>query len=241
MLHWIPRLALAVATLALSGCGLLTATSEDYELANRRVGVASLLGTTFRGASIGTTAFNNVFWEGDVADWSIDASVAEAIAARVRELRGYDVAPVQLSAEQRKTLLEASTGFSGPEELRKIARAQGFQRLLLIERATSGNEPFLRGGYGLFQRSLLGNEQRRCVYTAYQAKVISLGIDSMIGLAPIFPTCLGRAPVPWRDSFAEYSAGERALLHKEIGEQLAREAPARVLEIINQVGTLGRK
>ena len=82
------RIVLAMMMSALlAGCAALDlkrGLDDDALTKIKKVGVVSVLGTTFRGVYIGTTVFNNTAFSGSVADWQVDKTAEEKTLAQLR-------------------------------------------------------------------------------------------------------------------------------------------------------------
>ena len=220
--------ALATAALAivLGGCAGIYpgAVPEAQRSAIRTVAVASGLGPQLHGISIGTTVFQNRSWKADVAAWAVDASVVDHVATALQGAGRYTV--VRLPPDG--TVFDEA---ELPDAVLNAARQQGADTLVAVEPSPSDNHPFYAAGFGLFERSFLGSA-KRCAYGMYVVTVTDLATRRRLAFEWVHggPCNMGTDDdVPFRPSFAEYSAEEQALIRQRVEKRL-RESLTSTLE-----------
>ena len=221
-------LAAFVAAAALAGCSVLDLKRpvQPDDLPNvKRVAVVSRLGTTFHGVSIGTTAFNNSYFEARVPDWKVDEFAAAATVSLLRENPRLEAAELNVSPpwpeepDGPRFFASAET----PDTVWQAATRGGFGTLIILKRGVSENNPHFRPGYGLYEHSFLGLGHE-CVYAGYIVRVYDVASRKSIGWewgggSPCGPREVGTPP-PFRKSFDAYSSEEQALLQRLLRERI---------------------
>jgi predicted heme/steroid binding protein len=94
--------------------------------------------------------------------------------------------------------------------------------LAILRPNVSDNFPFFRPGFGLFERSFLG-QNNRCVYVAYTVEVYDVATRQTIawewgGEGP----CVRGMDndVDFKKQFAEYSSDEQAMIRRKLDLRL---------------------
>lgn len=239
--RWASRMRTSIAvlgmTLLLSACSLLDMrrSVSDSDLASTKtVGVVSVLGDTFHGVSIGTTVFNNAFFDAEIPDWGVDRFATDtAIAAlasnsklSARAINRQGIASSRLDAAR--------------QELFDLAARQGFTRIVLIAPAVSENYAMFKPGFGLFERSLLGMG-KRCVYAAFMVALYD--VPSRSRLAWYWggdePCRVGAdSDIPFKAEFDSYTPAEKAIIRRRLEHrlQVATKQALRDLDLIPPAG-----
>lgn len=212
MFRSVVSLTLAVALAGCAGLNLKRSVAEEDLNKTRRVGVVSILGDTFHGIFIGTTAFNNESFSASVSDWSVDKYASATALSMLRfnsrfqsaELDRANFTPEQIRADGGKVLWEA-------------AEKQGYDKLVIVRPGVSDNYPFFRPGFGLFERSFFGNG-KRCIYAAYVVDVYDVASRRPVAWewGGSMPCAMGSdANFPFRKQFSEYSVeDQQAMRHR---------------------------
>lgn len=205
--------AIALLLTSLTACaalGVRGAPSADDAAKISRVGVISLLGNNFHGVSIGTTIFNNEYFEGNVPEWEIDR-FAES---RILELLGSNPRLTVARFEYKPTLEDGLISKEGAKKFFAEAKKQAFDTLVVVDPSGYDNAPHLKPGYGLFDRSFLGAEVSRCTYSLFIVEVLDVQSEKRTGWQWSFDPwtghpCQGETSVAWKGSFDQYTSQER--------------------------------
>lgn len=188
--------------------------SESEARAGKNIGVVSLLGDTFHGVHVGTTAFTNTSYEASVAEWKIDASTEQLIVARLTGLGSVRARSFAHDPGLRKRFIDSWSFFNNGfdySEMLKLAQQQGFDTLVLVQPTAYDNAKFHKPGYGFFERTFLGSSQR-CIYSLFTIEVLSVASGGRVGWEWGFPCSSGETELTWKGSLNEYTPEERALL-----------------------------
>ncbi|RYF66605.1 MAG: hypothetical protein EOO22_20770 [Comamonadaceae bacterium] len=211
----------------LSGCAAVNIkrpVTEEELAGTKRVAVVSMLGDTFHGVHVGLTVFQNRQFTGEVPEWEVDKFASTTALKLLRAGARFGSASIDRMGVTPRTLRA-----EGGQRLRDAARAQGFDKLVVIVPATSSNHPFFVPGFGAFQREIF-NGARRCVYAAYIVEVQDVakgrpiawdwgGSDASFGGdAP----CVTRSdsPVSVKQSFSDYSTAEKQAMRVMLEERI---------------------
>lgn len=205
--------AALAGAMVLSGCSALNVRSAlDTDDLSRihKVGVASALGDTFHGVSLGTTIYTNESFHALVGDWQMDAYAASRTASLLEENKRVKAEVLAASGEtadaQRKAALAE-------------AEQKGLDAVLLLHPGVSDVYKGMVPGYGFFERSTLGVLASRCVYAAYQVEVVDVKSHKTLawqwgGVSP----CDAGADndLPYKKAFGDYTAEEKQALHQRL-------------------------
>jgi hypothetical protein len=202
----------------------------------KRVGVASLLGETVYGISIGTTVFNNEEFSAPVPDWKIDATAVSQAMAVLRSNGRFEAAALDRSSFSAEQLM-ADKG----RLLWDLAGRQGFDTLVILWPAVSDNYRVFKPGYGLFERSLLGLSNR-CLYAAYRVDVDDVASRKDIawewGGDEAVPCLAGSENrLAFKAKFDDYSEPEKQAMHEGVEARIA-ETLGRALNKLRLASTL---
>ncbi|HET7400994.1 MAG TPA: hypothetical protein VFJ62_04405 [Usitatibacter sp.] len=221
-------LAALVAATLLAGCAALDLkrpVAQDDVGKLKRVAVVSRLGTTFHGVSIGTTAFNNSYFEAKVPDWKVDEFATTATVSLLRENPRLEPAALTVSPPWPEEPDGPRFFASGepPDTVWEAATRGGFGTLIILQRGVSENNAQFRPGYGLFERSFFGHGHE-CVYAGYIVRVYEVASRQSIGWEwggghPCGPRETGKPP-PFREGFEAYSTEEKAVLQRLLQERI---------------------
>jgi hypothetical protein len=214
----------------LLGAWLLTAAVADaalFDLAVSdneaegidRMAVVSVLGDTFHGIFVGTTAFGNSEFDAEVSHWGIDALVTDHVLAAMTERGQFPAEPLDLGDVSRASLYAGPDDAYLPREavsrLMELARKQGVDALLIVQRSRSDNSPFHKPGYGLYKKTTFGLV-RQCAYALFDVGVYRTGDGARIAFRYAVPCETGRDTTPVKASFEQYSAEEQADLERSV-------------------------
>jgi hypothetical protein len=213
-------LALAVA---LAGCSTLDlkrpVAKEDLSRI-KKIGVASFLGDTFYGISIGTTAFNNADFSAPVPDWKVDENAVSQAVTMLRRSGRFEVAPLDHGGYTAQQLMDDQG-----KRLWELATSQGFDTLVILWPDVSENFRPFKPGYGLFERSFLGLSHR-CLYAAYRVEVEDVARHTDLawewGGDEGVPCLAGSEErFDYKSKFDAYSDAEKQAMHEGIEARIS--------------------
>lgn len=213
MVRSLTTVAALAAAMVSSGCTALSVRGalDKEDLARiHSVGVASTLGDTLHGVSMGTTIYSSESFHALVTDWQMDAYAASRAVALLDEAKRVKAQALSVSGDsvdaQRKVALED-------------AARKGLDAVVLLHPGVSDVYKGVTPGYGFLERSTLGVLSSRCVYAAYQVEVIDVKSRKTLawqwgGVSP----CDEGADndLPYRKAFAEYSSDEKQAIHQRM-------------------------
>lgn len=216
------RLFLFLSVLVLTGCAALDLkrpVSEEDASSMHKVGVVSALGDTFNGISIGTTVFANAHFSAQVPEWNIDDFASSTALAILQENGKFQSALLlhpnfraqQLSADKARLVWE-------------LAQEQGFDTLVVLWPSVSTNFPFFIPGYGYFERSFLGLENR-CLYAGYIVETYNVAARKRTAWewGGEMPCQFGsEMNIPYLEKFDDYSDSDKQLMRKAIEARIAQ-------------------
>lgn len=212
---------IAFITLTLTACAGMRGPVDDASLLNvKRVGVASVLGTTFNGVSIGTTVFNNSSYKAEVPDWNIDNYAANSAVNIIKNGSKYEVSKVDVTGKFVAQLVANHN-----EALLNMASNQNFDIVAIIYPSASENIGFVVPGYGMYERSMF-TIGRRCIYTAYVLTVWDVATRKQLGWQWAGNQDLpckkmeSDYPVLFKPRFDDYSSDEKRLIRSKLEAQL---------------------
>ena len=224
------RAALLLSVLLLPSCSSFMGTLSDEEISEgRNVGALSLLGSTFHGIHVGGTVFNNESYEAPVPDWEIDDFAEEFIGSQVAKFASARAAPIKHDAGLQNRFVKSLNFLQefDYEEVLKLARAQGFDTLVLVQPTRYENAPFHEPGYGFYERTRLGGADR-CVYSLFTVEVFSVSRKKRLAGQSSRPCTSGETAIPWKAAFSSFTDEERLLLRNRT-EQSIRDGLAKAL------------
>jgi hypothetical protein len=208
-------------TLMLTACAGMRGPVDDVSLLNiKRVGVASVLGTTFNGVSIGTTVFNNNSYKAEVPDWKIDNYASNSVINIIRNGSEYEVSKVVMDGKSVAQLVANQN-----EALLDMASNQKFDIVVMIYPSASENVGFVVPGYGMYERSMF-SFGRRCIYTAYVLTVWDVVSRKQLGWQWAGNQDLpckkmeSDYPILFKPRFDDYSSDEKRLIRSMLEAQL---------------------
>lgn len=160
--------AAAVLAAVLGGCAtpdVKRPVAREEAARIKKIGVASFLGDTVYGISVGTTAFSNAEFSAAVPDWKVDSyAVSQALAILGRDGR------FAATALNRSSYSEDQLAADKGKLLWDLAASQGIDTLVILSASVSDRFQVFKPGYGIFERAFLGISHR-CLYAAYQVDV----------------------------------------------------------------------
>lgn len=163
-------LAILLLAVLLSACATLTSAISPPGAGNiAKLAVVSALGDHLQGIQVGSTAFGTTHYTQPVTAWKVD-EFAAYYAASVLSDAGLQASTLQLGGlEESDSPWTLSSSLIKPVAL--AAAQQGYDTVLLIHKANSGDFPGYPAGYGLYQRRFFGQVQQ-CVYALYIVSLI---------------------------------------------------------------------
>lgn len=210
-----------LAALLLGGCagGMIHDAAAHRLSQAARVGVVSAMGTSFHRAYVGYTVFGNESAPPEnVASWDLDTVIEEAAIEGARKSAGLKVERVALKPEERALLRAGRSLVDGSPSQRDrilgIARAQGFDAVILVVGADDAiQRDFMRGGLG-YLRHVLQTRQGGCVYAFFRLDIHSTHNGNVLGWGTANQRCrylvLGTDWTPTTSRFAREEGALRA-------------------------------
>ena len=193
----------------------------------KRVGVVSILSDRFQGRYIGTTVFNNKFYEADVSAWHLDTDVAGYV---IKKLRGanfiagrLDISPH--SADEFYEQGHFNLGLNARlfHGLPALAAKQGYDTLVVVMRPFNSDYKAYVPGYGFGKASFFGLS-----YSDLFASFTLFVFDAKTGrqLAQADGMMTGNKAdkdIEWKPSFAQYTAQQQSVIKQRIEDRLRAE------------------
>jgi hypothetical protein len=192
----------------------------EAELASiKRLGVVSLLGTTFQSNYWGPTVFQNKSAKGSVADWQIDRSATELTLSTMTKRPGLIVTALDRGASTSEELMAESGKLSWER-----AEQQGLDHILTIYPGTY-NEQY-PPGYG-YQERYQFNINLKCIYAAYAINLYEVKTRRKVAWRWGGKTLCAKyqGPVAFKESFADYSTEEKEQLKTAVLKHLSASIP----------------
>jgi hypothetical protein len=209
------------AALVLQACANYSPPASSAEVAVQapvgppRIAVASALGDSFEGVSIGFTVFNNRSFSGKVTDWHVDTYAENAAIELLRS--NPRLAPAELD----RSALSAEQVREHTKALWAAAERQGFTQLVLLEPVgLSGYRP----GYGLFERTAFGLRQQ-CLYVAYTVSLYDVATRERINwISGTSPRCGPGTDgdIPFATPFESYRPETIRILRSRLEQRIAQ-------------------
>ncbi len=214
---------LALTALLLAGCDAL-AINPSIKAEQRdqiqNIGVLNLLDSTFQGIHIGTTVFNNKYYEADVADWGINKTMCETTKTFIENETPYQCSILELNEEERLALLKNGNQ-QRPilEDVLALAKSKGLDTIMFYRGVYYENEPFHRSPYGYYSRKVF-NISNRSVYSLFILDVYDVKTGKNIAWHWGFPYGSEPAGVDWKEDFAEFTDPEKETLKQALESQV---------------------
>ena len=169
----------AATALLISGCNAGVSETELKQIKN--VGVYSLFSDDMHHIYIGTTVFGNKKNTLNVAEWEI----ADYSEKRAKDLlkEGSAAKKAGIIKVNNEHIADASALKSSIQHVEPILEAaaeEGYDTAVIITPADYGNEPFLKPGYGIYTRSLLGKADT-CAYALFTVDLYNTHSKKAIG------------------------------------------------------------
>lgn len=216
--------ALIVLTaLLLAGCDTFAVNpsiKEEQRDQIENIAVANLLDNTFQGIHIGTTIFNNKYYEADVADWEINKTMCETTKAYIENETPYTCTILELSNAERLALLKNGNQ-QRPllEDVLALAKSKGADTIMFYRGVYYENEPFHRSPYGYYSRKIF-NISNRSVYSLFILDVYDVKTGKNIAWHWGFPYGTEPAGVDWKEDFSEFTDAEKETLKQALESQV---------------------
>jgi len=226
MRNTVNRLAAILCLLYLSS-PIVAATEYTVPRPFGRVGIVSLLGTTFHGVHQGILVFGNAVYTAEVPAWGIDQDTA-VFLTNTLVADGYSASVLKIaptSADEfyvKKWVPAPNYG-----RLRQLAADQGYNTLIVVARSSDVHNRLIEPGFGLYA----------LIKAVFPYASIDMQIEDVKTgkrLAYEFNGSTDAYPdksLTWKDKFDSYSDQERErirrgienLVHKELLQILANK------------------
>jgi hypothetical protein len=217
-------LALMFAAVHTASAGLFSGPSEKDLEGIHRVAVVTFLGDTFHGIQIGTTVFQNKYFDAPVPQWQMNDRANEEVV-RTMALRGLFPAealkigdlPVPSLYRKPKDMRVSGEGL---QKLLDLAKQQGDEALLIVQQTDGGdNFPFHKPGFGLFRRGAFGMTTQ-CAYVSFFMELVRVDTGKSIVRRGQEPCYASPEKFEWKPSWDQYSAEEQAALEASVKDHL---------------------
>jgi hypothetical protein len=221
-MKWIFATLLAVVFARPAGAGMFGPSEKDLSPLHR-VGVVSLLGDSFHSVVVGTTIFQNTSNDFPVSQWNIDAFTREEAVRLLEEKGRFKGEPLQLDGLDERTLYKKPDDYAistaGAEKLLAMARQQGLDGVLIIERYLWRDFSFYTPGFGVMKRTMFG-KSGGCVYASMLLNIYSVNSGLSVVARPVVP-CKGLDLIfEPRATLDAYSAEEQVALAAAVKAQI---------------------
>ncbi len=199
----------------------------------QRMAVQVRLGDTFHASFVGTTVFNNKFFDAPVPQWGIDSFIAQYIVEDMK-LRGrFPAQALDVGDLNMQDLYKKSGAILGSREvvatLLEKAKQQGADALMVVEMVRpSQNFQFHQPGFGLFRKSTFGLTMG-CIYSVFNTVVFRVDTAKRIAWGGDEPCLSSREKgFEQKDSWDQYTAEEKAAFEAAVKQQLSGKIALRL-------------
>jgi len=208
----------------------VTTRLDDHSLARLpNVGVASFLGNTFHGVHIGTTVFNNEFFDANVSDWNIDSMTADFLVKTLTDA-GVHVSPLTPPPDVLGSLYRKDTFVDYPA-LYALAAQQHLDTLIFVARIPDTGGRDIQASYGIFERTLLGLAHIEAFARLFVG-IVDVKAQKVLAVSPATPFSGARSKdLQWKASFDAYSPEEKERLKQAVEMRIRAEVAQRLREM----------
>ncbi len=197
--------------------------AAKYPMPLGRVAVVSLFGASIHLFHLGFTRFGNATYSAEVPDWRLDDHATASLLSMLNAV-GYSAAALSLGDLSVETLYSHGI-FPALDTapILRLARDQGFDSVLIIERMENHALADIPAGPGLLAQTALGI-YRVFPYASFFLRVLDVKSGDKKTSARNCSTHLKPdKTLLWKPTFAEYSADERAAIRGSIELKLDEE------------------
>jgi hypothetical protein len=186
--------------------------ATKYPMPLGRVAVVSLFGTSIHVVHIGFTRFGNATYAAEVPDWQLDDH-ATALLLLALNAAGYSASPLSLGETHVEDLYSHGMfPVLDTAAVLRLARDQGFDSVLFIERMENHTLADIPAGPGLLAQTALGI-YRVYPYAGFFLRVLDVKSgDKKTSARNCSTQSKPDKTLLWKPTFAEYSADERAAI-----------------------------
>lgn len=214
---------LATTALLLAGCDTLAinpAIKEEHTNKVEKIAIVNLLSDTFNGIHIGTTVFNNKYYEEEIADWKIREVMNDKTKSFIEASTSYQAQPIELSEEQRLALLEKGNHHRPKmQSVFELCKAQGFDTVIIYRGVRYENEPFHRSPYGYFSRKVFKFTDKS-VYSLFILDMYDVATEKNIAWHWGYPNGPEPYGVEWKENYSEFTEAETLILKQTLINQV---------------------
>lgn len=199
--------------------------SDEHLAAIDRIGVASELTDHFHLIHIGITIFGNKYSIESVPDWKIDEHAEAVLSMELSKSDRFSVGTVSGSFLRNvdKYDIDYAALFSA-------AADQGFDTIVVARPAIYDNQPFIKGGYGFYERSTVRGKTR-CAYSLFVLEVMDVASQKELAWEWGFPCTEGDEDIEWKESFGGFSNAERKDLERRVKRGVADSIETAVVKL----------
>lgn len=214
-------IALLATVLILTGCSALklqSPVSDESIRATSKMGVVSILGDDFKGIKLSSTRFQNEYFTGDVADWSIDKFAVSTAITQLKASHKFSISELD-----RRSIPFQNINRGAYELLLDTARNQGYDKLMILRPEVLPENRYYAPGYGLVENWVLGEVLFRCTFASFYIEIYNFEKKEITTSMPAyFKHCNkdDKLIIPFKQSFDLYSMEERAILRAQIENRL---------------------
>ncbi|MEJ1959152.1 MAG: hypothetical protein WDM70_06580 [Nitrosomonadales bacterium] len=203
------------------------------------VAVVSLLGESFHGIHIAPTVFGNIDYEAAVPDWNIDTLTEHAILPYLTQTDFKNGIVLKHDSGLSQRLKDGwsfmHNGYDY-DEIIGLAKAQGADKLILVQPVAYDNAPFYKPGYGFYERTSLLGKSNSCVYSLFLVSVFSTHTGERLGMEWKLPCNMSETELEWKDGFDKYSPNELELIRHKT-EASVKEGVLGTLKLLGYLRT----
>lgn len=229
-------LALLTLPLLLANCAALDmkrGVNDENKAKIHKVAVISLLGDKFHNIHIGTTAFTNEESVHQV-NWGIDDYATAIAVDKLKATGRYEVVALkptpqlQSAIEQNNdhpiSIIDLFTDHADTSGLQTQLAQSGADTAIIINPVYYDNAPFLRPGYGLFEKNTIGLTAE-CEYAQFVVMAYDVANKKNFGWQWGFNTwsdgpCKMDEKVSFKENFA-YTPEEQQYMQQVIKQKIS--------------------
>jgi hypothetical protein len=221
-MKWIYASLLALLVSGPAGAGLFGPSEKDFASLHR-VAVVSLLGDTFYSVLVGTLVIQNTTHDFPVPQWDINGFARDEAVRLLSEKGRFKGEPLALEGLDERTLYRKPDDYAisaaGVEKLVALARQQGFDGVLVLDRYLWRDFQFYTPGFGVMRRTMFG-QSGGCVYVSMLLNVYRVDSGQSVVARPP-PPCKGlNLDFEPRATLEAYSAEEQLALAAAVKAQV---------------------
>jgi hypothetical protein len=199
-----------------------------------RVAVHVRLGNTFHANFVGTTVFNNKFFDVPVPQWGIDSYITDQIVEAMNVRGRFPAEKLDVSRLNMGDLYHKRGAILGSRDVEATlldqAKQQGADALMIVEMVEPGeNFRFQGAGYGVFRKETFGLSMG-CVYSSFNTVIFSVATSKRVAWGGE-PPCQASPHKPEKqDSWDKYTPEQQAAFETTVKDELRQKILLRMTE-----------